>query len=83
MSILNSVIPTAEEITHLIHQVKSKPISQLINDISRVLQKSLKYFNGTAILTSFVLPATGNFPVILILYSNDTDCVILSFGSSL
>ena len=46
-------------------------------------KKLLKCFNGTAILTSFVLPATGHFPVILILYSNDTDCVILSFGSSL
>ena len=58
-------------------------ISQLINDISRVLQKLLKYFNGTAISTSFVLPAAGVFPVILILNLNDSDCVILSFGSSL
>ena len=81
--LLSSVIPTAEETTHLLHQVKPKPISQLINGISRILQKLLKYFNGTAILTSFVLPATRHFPVILILYSNDTDCVILSFGSSL
>ena len=32
-------------------------ISQLIKGISRVLQKLLKYFNGTAILTSFVFPA--------------------------
>ena len=29
-------------------------ISQLINGISRVLQKLLKYFSGTIILTSFV-----------------------------
>ena len=41
---------------------------QLINDISRVLQKQLNYFNGTAILKSFVFPAAGVFPVILILY---------------
>ena len=34
-------------------------ISQLIIDISRVLQKLLKYFNGTAISTFFVLPAAG------------------------
>ena len=48
-----------------------------------VLQKLLKYFNGTAILTLFVLPAKGVFPAILIFYLNDSDCVILPFGSSL
>ena len=31
-------------------------ISQLINGISRILQKLLKYFNGTAISTYSVLP---------------------------
>ena len=34
-------------------------ISKLIKDISLVLQKLLKYFNGTAILTLFVLPLLG------------------------
>ena len=58
-------------------------ISQLINDISRILQKLLKYINSTAVLTSFVFPAAGVFPVILILYLNDSDSVIVSFGSSL
>ena len=58
-------------------------ISQLINGISRVSKKILKDFNSTAILTSSVLPSTGAFPVILILYLNDSDSVILSFGSSL
>ena len=48
-------------------------ISQLIKGISRVLQKLLKYFNGTTILTSFVLPVAGVFPVILILNLNDSD----------
>ena len=48
-----------------------------------VLQKSLKYVNGTAIATSFALSATRVFPVISILYLNDSDCVILSFGSHL
>ena len=33
--------------------------SQLINGISRTLQKLLKYFNGTIILTAFAIP----FPV--------------------
>ena len=58
-------------------------ISQLINGISRVLQKLNKYFNGTSISTSFVLPAVGAFPVVLIMYFNDSDWVILPFGSSL
>ena len=51
--------------------------SQLINGISRVLQRLLKYFNGTATLTTFVLRGAGGFPVILILYLNHSDCVIL------
>ena len=57
--------------------------SQLINSISRVLQKLLKYFNGTDILTFFVFPATRVFPDILVLYLNGSDQVIISFGSSL
>ena len=32
-------------------QVNMKLISQLISSISRVLQKLLKYFNGTAVST--------------------------------
>ena len=81
--ISNSVIPTAEEITHFLDQVKLRLISKLINGFSRVLQKLLKYFNGTAVLSYFVLPAAGDFPVILILYLKDSDCVTLSFGSYL
>ena len=34
--------------------VNMRIISQLIKDFSRVLQKSLKYFNDTIISTSFV-----------------------------
>ena len=51
-------------------------ISQLINGISRVLQKLLKYFNGTTVLISFVLLAVEVFPVILILDSNDLEFTI-------
>ena len=58
-------------------------ISQLVNGISRVLQKLNKYFNGAAISTSFVLPAAGIFPVILFFNLNGSDCVILSFRSFL
>ena len=54
--------------------------SQLINGISRVLQKLLKYFDGTIISTSSVLPSTGVFPVTLILDLNDSEFVKLSFS---
>ena len=39
-------------------QVRLSFISQIINIISRVLQKLVKYFNGTIMSTSFVLLAT-------------------------
>ena len=55
----------------------------MIISISRVFQKLLKYFNGTAVLTSFVFPAAGILPVILILYLNGSDSDIVLFGSSL
>ena len=58
-------------------------ISQLVKDISGVLQKFLKYFNGTAISTSFAFPSARLFPVVLIMYLNDLDSVTGSFGSSL
>ena len=61
---------------------KMKLTSQLINGTSRVLQKLLKYFNGPAILTCFVSPAAGVFPVIFILDLNYSDCVIVSLVSS-
>ena len=36
-------------------------ISKVVKGSSKVFQKLLKYFNGTAILASFVLPAAGFF----------------------
>ena len=70
----------AEEITQFSDQVKMRLISQLNKDISRVLQKLLEYFNDTSILTSFLLLALGDFPVILTLNLNDSSFTILSFG---
>ena len=70
-AILNFAIPVAEEITQSSDQVKMRLISQLINGISRVLQKLLKYFNDTAISTSFVFLAARDFPVVLVLCVND------------
>ena len=58
-------------------------IAQFVNGISRVLQKLLKYFNGTTISMFVLLSASGVFSVILILYVNDSEFTILSFGSSL
>ena len=64
-------------------QDKIRLISQLIKGISRVLQKLLKYFNGTAVLTSFVLPSSGVFPVIFNLDLSDLESVKVTFGSYL
>ena len=64
-------------------KVKIRLISQLINGISRALQKLLKYFNSTIISTSFVLPPAGVLPVIFTLDLNDSESAKLSFGSSL
>ena len=56
---------------------------QLINGISRVLQKLLRYFNGTIISIFFSLTAAGVFPVIFVLDLNDLESAKLSFGSCL
>ena len=77
--IINSVASVAEEVAKFLDQVKIRLSSQLINDILRVLQKLIKYFNGTDSSTFFVLQTSGSFPVILILDLNDSDSVILSF----
>ena len=52
-------------ITKVDDYVKIRLALHLINRISRVLQKLLKYFNGIIILTSFVLTPVGVFSVIL------------------
>ena len=51
-------------IKHLLDQFRIRLISQLINDISRVLQILLKYFNGALVLTFFVL----SFRVLLAIF---------------
>ena len=64
MCFANFVFPVAEEIAQSSDLVKSRLILQLINGISKVLQKLLKYFNGTVFSTFYVLPTSGFFPVI-------------------
>ena len=51
--------------------VKIRLTSQLIKGISKVLQKLLKYFNGTIISTSFV-PSSPVSPVIFALNLNES-----------
>ena len=58
-------------ITQADDHVRKRSISQLIGGISRVLQKVLKYFNGTTIWTFFVLPSGGGFSVPPNLKMND------------
>ena len=57
-------------------------INFTINGISRVLQKLLKYFNGTIISTFFVFLSAGGFPVTFTLDLNDSEPAILLLGWS-
>ena len=52
-------------------------ISQLINRISRVLRKLIKYINGTDISTFLLLSLLESFPVISILGLNYLEFTIL------
>ena len=68
--IVNLSSPVSLVITQVDDHVKKRLTSQLINGILRVLQKLLKYFNGTIISTSFILPPAGVLPVIFTLDLN-------------
>ena len=50
-----------EEITQSADQVIMRLISQLNKGISGGLQRLFKYFNGTVILTSFLISSAGVF----------------------
>ena len=62
--------------THFSDYDKIRFISQLINGMSSVLQKLLKYFNGTTISASFVVLTPSNFPVMLVLQSKDFETLM-------
>ena len=66
-------------ITQFADQRNIRFISHLISDISRVLQKWLKYFNGAAVSTSLLL-TPGVLPFVFTL---NLESVISSSGSSL
>ena len=61
----------AVDITKFSGQVRMRLVLQLINGIVRVLQKLLKYLNGTIISTFFV-PSSSAEPVIFCLNLNKT-----------
>ena len=69
-------------ITQVDDHVNIRLTSQLINGISRVFQKLLKYFDGTIVSTSFVLSSSGVFPLIFFLDLNDSESSKFSFASS-
>ena len=70
---VNANFPSPVELVIIqsLDHVNIRLTSQLTNGISSVLQKLVKYFNGTIISTSFVLPSAGVFPVIFTLDIND------------
>ena len=58
-------------ITQFLDQVKISSTSQLIKGISRVLQKLLRYFNGT-IISTLIIPSLIVWPVIFVLKLNES-----------
>ena len=54
---------------------------QLTKDLLRVFKIVLRYFNGTAILTSFVLSSVEVFSVILVLDLNYSEFTVLAASS--
>ena len=80
--IANFPSPVELVITQAHDHVKVILSSQLINGISRVLRKLLKYSNDTIISTSFVLPSAREFPVIFTLDWNDLESANLSLRST-
>ena len=78
---MNVLAPVELVMAQVDDHFKITLISQVIKVISRVLQKLLKYFDGTAIVTSFVLPSAGILPVIFILGLNNSESAKLAFGS--
>ena len=84
MSVISNLPTPIELVIKQVHDyVKMRLTSQLINDISIILQKLLKFLKGTIISTFFLLQSLGVFPVIFILSLNDSESVKLSFRSSM
>ena len=83
MFVIGKVVTLSpSEITQFADQVTIRLISQLIKSISRVLQKLLNYFNGTANF-SFIMRTLLVLSKKFNLYFNDSDSTITLFGLSL
>ena len=76
VSVIMNVAPwfaiLVDTTTQFADQVKMRLTSQLIKGISRVLQKLLKYFNGTIISTLSISPSSSVWPVIFALELNES-----------
>ena len=80
LAIAKFIALSPSEITQCAGQVRIRLSSQLIKGISGVLQKLLKYFNGTAIFAFIIFLSwllSKNFDL------NDSESVTLLFESSL
>ena len=83
VSVIGKVVTLSpSEIAQFADQVTIRLISQLIKSISRVLQKLLNYFNGTANF-SFIMRTLLVLSKKFNLYFNDSDSIITLFGLSL
>ena len=82
----NVPAPVEMAITQFTDKARMILISQLISDISGVVQKLCQYFNDTIISTSFILPTARVFSLNLTLDLNDfasvTGATYASAGSS-
>ena len=73
--IANLPTPVELVITQVYDRVKMRLTPQLINAISRILQKLLKYSNGTIILKFCLLSLLGVLPVTFTLDLYDSESV--------
>ena len=64
-------------ITQSADQVKISSTLELIKGISRVLQKLLKFFNGTITSASFISPSWLVWPVIFVLILNESVVLVI------
>ena len=82
LDIANAAVLSASQMTQFSGQSRSRVTSQFTNAISNVVQKVLKYFNGTIIFT-FAIPVLLALSVILNLNLNESDVFILSSYSAI
>ena len=70
VSVTGNFFAQVAEKNNTLDLVKMRLMLKLVKRISRNLQKLLKYFDSTSILTSFLLLPTGVFPIIFTLDLN-------------